>query len=61
MDERPLLSLIIPAYNEGKRLPQTLPQIIDFVQAQPYSAEVIVVNNNSGDDTMQIACGFAKQ
>ena len=61
MDERPLLSLIIPAYNEGARLPQTLPQIIEFVQAQPFSAEVIIVNNNSGDDTRQIADAFAKQ
>jgi dolichyl-phosphate beta-glucosyltransferase len=61
MDERPLLSLIIPAYNEGKRLPQTLPQIIEFVQDQPFSAEVIIVNNNSGDDTRQIADAFAKQ
>ena len=61
MDDRPLLSLIIPAYNEGQRLPQTLPQIIDFVEAQPFSAEVIVVNNNSGDDTRQIADAFAKE
>jgi dolichyl-phosphate beta-glucosyltransferase len=59
MEEQPLLSLIIPAYNEGKRLPQTLPQIIDFVESQAYPAEVIVVNNNSGDNTRQIADDFA--
>ena len=61
MDETPLLSLIIPAYNEGSRLPQTLPQVIDFVKAQPYASEVIIVNNNSSDDTRQIADDFAKQ
>jgi dolichyl-phosphate beta-glucosyltransferase len=59
MDEQPLLSLIIPAYNEGKRLPQTLPQIIDFVESQTYPIEVIIVNNNSRDDTRQIADDFA--
>lgn len=61
MDQRPLLSLIIPAYNEGKRLPQTLPQIIDFVESQSYPAEVIIVNNNSSDDTRPIADEFARQ
>jgi dolichyl-phosphate beta-glucosyltransferase len=59
MDDRPLLSLIIPAYNEGTRLPQTLPQITDFVDSQPFAAEVIIVNNNSRDDTRQIADEFA--
>ena len=59
MDQQPLLSLIIPAYNEGKRLPQTLPQIIDFVESQAYPIEVIIVNNNSSDDTRQIAAEFA--
>lgn len=61
MDETPLLSIIIPAYNEGQRLPQTLPQVIDFVQAQTFGVEVIVVNNNSADRTNQIATKFAGQ
>ena len=61
MKEEPLLSLIIPAYNEGRRLPQTLPQIIEFVQSQPFPAELIIVNNNSSDETRQIADQFAEQ
>ncbi len=61
MDNTPLLSLIIPAYNEGKRLPQTLPDVIDFVQNQGYRSEVIVVNNNSSDDTRAKADEFAAQ
>lgn len=59
MDQKPLLSLIIPAYNEGRRLPETLPQVIEFVEAQPFAAEIIIVNNNSGDNTRQIADSFA--
>lgn len=55
----PLLSLIIPAYNEAERLPKTLPTVVSFLQSQDYPAEVIIVNNNSRDDTGQIAREFA--
>jgi glycosyltransferase involved in cell wall biosynthesis len=61
MNKNPLLSLIIPAYNEGARLPQTLPQVAEFVAAQPFGSEVIVVNNNSHDNTREIAQEFTKQ
>lgn len=61
MDGRPLLSLIIPAFNEGTRLPKTLPQMIEFVESQPYSSEIIVVDNNSSDNTRQIAEQFAEK
>jgi dolichyl-phosphate beta-glucosyltransferase len=55
MVDNPMLSVIIPAYNEGSRLPETLPQVIEFVADQPYEAEIIVVDNNSSDDTREIA------
>ena len=55
----PLLSLIIPAYNEAERLPKTLPPVIDFLDAQPYGVELIIVNNNSRDDTRAVALRFA--
>jgi glycosyltransferase involved in cell wall biosynthesis len=55
----PLLSLIIPAYNEAERLPTTLPPVIAFLDAQPYGAELIIVNNNSRDDTRAVALQFA--
>lgn len=60
-DTRPLLSIIVPAYNEASRLPQTLPQIADFILEQPYRAELLVVNNNSTDDTKRISCEFAAE
>ena len=60
-DRRPLLSLIVPAYNEGERLPETLPQIATFVLDQPYDAEVIVVDNNSSDNTAAIAREFSEE
>ncbi|MDZ4672629.1 MAG: glycosyltransferase family 2 protein [Phototrophicales bacterium] len=53
----PLLSIVIPAYNEAApdRLPTSLKQITAFVATQPYAIEVIIVNNNSTDDTLAIA------
>ena len=58
--DRPLLSIVIPAYNEEKRLPTSLAQIVEFVEKQEYSVEVIVVNNNSRDRTSEIARTFAE-
>lgn len=54
-----LLSLVIPAYNEAERLPRTLPTVTDFLENQPYQSEVIIVNNNSTDQTRAIALEFA--
>lgn len=57
----PLLSIIIPAYNEERRLPGTLEQVLSFFQAQPYSTEVLVVENGSQDHTYDIAVDFSKR
>ncbi len=55
----PFLSLIIPAHNEEERLPATLENVRSFIQAQPYTAEVILVENGSCDRTLAIAQQFA--
>ncbi|MGH2582676.1 MAG: dolichyl-phosphate beta-glucosyltransferase [Anaerolineales bacterium] len=55
----PFLSLIIPAFNEEKRLPDTLQQVHDFISRQNYSAEMLVVENGSTDNTFMIAEQFA--
>jgi dolichyl-phosphate beta-glucosyltransferase len=49
--ERPSLSIIVPAYNEERRLPKTLPRIVAFLEAQDYPGEVIVVDDGSADNT----------
>ncbi len=53
-EKHPLLSIIIPAYNEEGRLPTTLPQVIAFAEARDYPVEVIVVDNASTDRTPHI-------
>ena len=55
----PQLSIIIPAHNEERRLPQTLEQVVAFVKKQSYESEVIVVENASRDNTLQVAQDFA--
>lgn len=57
----PFFSVVIPAYNEKNRLPGTLEQILQFLQQQPFTSEVIVVENGSTDNTHQIAQQFAMQ
>lgn len=57
--ERPLLSIIIPAHNEEYRLPIALDKIEAFLQTQAYPTEVIVVENGSHDRTLAIAQDFA--
>jgi dolichyl-phosphate beta-glucosyltransferase len=56
----PFLSLIIPAHNEGNRLPDTLEQVTAHLQSQPYDYEILVVENNSTDNTLAIAQTFAE-
>jgi glycosyltransferase involved in cell wall biosynthesis len=54
----PFLSIIIPAHNEESRLPATFDKIAAFLKAQPYAAEVIIVENGSSDRTYSLAQGY---
>ncbi len=58
---KPFFSIIIPAHNEQNRLPGTLEKIFHFLEQQPFTSEVIVVENESTDQTLEIAQNFAKQ
>ncbi len=56
--KKPFLSVIIPAYNEAKRLPLTLIDIDRWIEKQDFSVEVIVVNDGSKDNTPEIVKKF---
>jgi len=60
-DRQPFVSIIIPAYNEEARLPESLSLIAAFAQSQPYPVEVVVVDNNSSDRTHAIVEEFADE
>lgn len=55
---RPFLSLVVPAYNEERRLPQTLATITAYLNQQAYDSEVIVVDDGSSDRTAQVVETF---
>lgn len=57
----PLLSIVIPAHNEESRLPQTLERIDAFLKTQPFTAEVVVVENASQDRTLVVAQDYASR
>ena len=41
------LSVIIPAYNEENRLPNTLDAVLDYLGKQSYTSEVLIVDDGS--------------
>lgn len=56
LDDSPVfLSLVIPAHDEELRLPATFGRIREYLDHQPYRAEVLVVENASSDRTWDVA------
>jgi len=49
------LSLIIPAYNEAKKIHLDINAAHQFLVSQPFSSEVLIVNDGSQDNTEQVA------
>lgn len=56
---QPKFSIVIPAYNEHRRIGDTLRRVLDFMHEQNWSAEIVAVNDGSRDDTAEIIGGFA--
>lgn len=54
------LSVIIPARNEEKRIEKTLRQVSSYLKEQSYQSEIIVVVNNSHDQTLEVANHFGE-
>ncbi len=51
----PDLSVVIPAYNEARRLPGTLQRMRAYFTPRSTEVEVLVVDNRSTDDTVAMA------
>lgn len=56
----PFLSVIIPAFNEQRRLPPTLLDAVDFLDSFDKEYEVIVVDDGSRDGTSAVVQKFEK-
>ena len=48
------LSIVIPAYNEARRLPEALGRILAYLRERKAVAEVVVVDDGSSDPTATI-------
>ena len=57
--ERPIVSIIVPAYDEASRIVPTLETIVGFLSGQPYTWEVLVVDDGSSDDTAAVVSRWA--
>src|SRR3954465_5883734 len=55
----PSLSIVIPAFNEERRLGAPLLAITGFLGAQPWAWEIRVVDDGSSDGTVAVAERFA--
>jgi dolichyl-phosphate beta-glucosyltransferase len=56
---KPRLSVIVPAYNGEDRLPGALTQLGAWLDAQPYTSELILVDDGSRPPAEKLLAGFA--
>lgn len=56
-----LLSIVIPAYNERRRLGRSLERIRDYARRSDTRIEIVVVDDGSTDGTAEVAQAFADE
>ncbi|MFC4472670.1 glycosyltransferase [Streptomyces xiangluensis] len=53
------VDLIIPAFNEERRLPSTIESTVEYLSGRPWSSAIVVVDNDSADSTREVVGQFA--
>jgi dolichyl-phosphate beta-glucosyltransferase len=51
----PYLSIVIPVYNERKRLGKSVPALLQYFAGQSYTYEFVIVDDGSSDGTADLA------
>ena len=59
-DDLPVLSIIVPAYNEEQRLPATLTRMREYLDGRDEPYELLVVDDGSSDSTLSMARTIAE-
>ena len=54
------LSIVIPAYNEEKRIGKTLEEITGYLKTKDYKSEIIIIIDGSTDSTREVIRKFEK-
>ncbi|WP_439657411.1 glycosyltransferase [Lentzea sp. HUAS TT2] len=55
------LSVVLPVYNEAANIEEVLRSLEDQEDIEPSAYEIVLVDNNSTDDTVEIARAFAER
>jgi len=48
------LTIVIPAFNEAKKIEATVNEVTEYLSGKGYSYELIIVDDGSEDDTLDI-------
>lgn len=57
----PRLSIVIPVYNEEKRIGPTVEKLLAYLNTQTYSREIILVDDGSTDHGIELAVRLLKE
>ena len=57
----PIVSVVIPVFNEAKSIPALLDQLIAVLRGEDLSFEIIAVNDGSLDDSLEVLRRFAER
>lgn len=61
MENKPYLSVVIPAYKEKERIGSNLLEIENFLSTKSFDYEIIVVVDGSPDNTAEVAKNYSSQ
>ena len=57
----PYYSIVVPAYNEAERIGASLHHVLDYISESHWSAEIIVVNDGSSDNTAAVVQEYSRR
>ncbi|MEE8169695.1 MAG: polyprenol monophosphomannose synthase [Phycisphaerae bacterium] len=59
--DAPELSVIVPTYREAQNLPVLVPRVFDALREAQVSGEMVIVDDDSGDDTESVVAELAQR